>query len=243
MVFRLRPAVVAAGFAVLFAVIATLSWATAMTTAGPWFDVTINLAVYAVAIALGSLLAVVLVLHATARVASLESSLRRLDRRIALLRPAPGDRPADGAVHHVSVPRDLEAELGSGLDAFADGPSSRVAVLEKEGHDTLVSPSGTARPSTAETRTAVLRLLVRERIALREARARVWQTAAGPVLLSIVFLAIAGPMLPGAGGFATAHYQFNTALVLVLAYGFAPLIAWSVLALGLMGSATHRELT
>ncbi len=235
MALRLRPSVVAAAFAVLFAVIANLSWATALTTAGPWFDETVSLAVYGVAIALGSLLAVVLVLQASARAASLDGSLNRLDRRIAILRAVPREPQPDPGVHIVPVPRDLEAELGAELDAFAAGPSSRLVGLEKEGHDTLLPLARTSRASSPEARTAVLRLLVGERIALREARARVWTTAAGPVVLSVVFLVIAGPMLPGAGGFAAAHYALNTTLVLFLAYGFAPLVAWSVISLGMLG--------
>lgn len=240
MAFRPRPSLVAAGFAALFAVIANLSWATALTTTGAWFDVTLSLAVYAIAIVLASLLAVVLVLHASARAASLESSLRRLDRRIALLRAAPQERPSDTSVHRIPVPRDLEADIGTELDAFAGGSSPSVVGLEKEGHDTLVPMARTARVAASEARTEVLRLLVRERIALREARSRVWTIAAGPVLLSVVFLAIAGPMLPGAGGFAAAHYQLNTTLVLFLAYGFAPLVAWSVISLGMMGPRDRR---
>jgi hypothetical protein len=241
MAFRLRPSLVAVGFAVLFAVIANLSWATALTTTGPWFGVTVSLAVYAVAIALASLLAVVVVLHASARAASLESSLRRLDRRIALLRAVPKERPAAESVHHVPVPRDRGAELGAELDAFAGTPSPGLLGLEREGHDTLVPLAGASRSATPEVKTEVLRLLVRERIALREARARVWTTAAGPVLLSVIFLALAGPMLPGADGFAAAHFQLNTTLVLFLAYGFAPLVAWAVLSLGMMGSDSRTS--
>lgn len=240
MALHVRPSAIAAAFAVLFAVIANLSWATALTTPGPWFDETVSLAVYGVAIALGSVLAVVLVLHASARTASLDGSLQRLDRRIALLRAVPHERPPDPGVHHVPVPRDLEAELGAELDAFSAGPSSRLVGLEKEGHDTLVPVTGTLRPGRPEARTAVLQALVRERIALREARARVWTTAAGPVALSVIFLVIAGPMLPGAGGFAAAHYALNTSLILFLAYGFAPLVAWSAVALGQMGAVDRH---
>jgi len=242
MPFRLRPSLIAVGFAVLFAVIASLSWATALTTTGPWFDVTVCLAVYGVAIALASLLAVVLVLHASARATSLESSLRRLDRRIALLRAAPKERPPEKGVHHVTVPRDLEAELGAEFDAFAGGVAPGVLGLEREGHDTLVPLAATAQPAAPAASTEVLRLLVRERIALREARARAWTTAAGPMLMSLIFLAIAGPMLPGAAGFAATHFQLNTTLVLFLAYGFAPLVAWTVLSLGMLGSSARRGL-
>ena len=232
---RPRPSLVTLGFVALLAVIAVLSGATARATTGPWFDVTVSLSVYAVALGLASALAVVLVHHASARVAVLDSSLRRLERRIAVLRAAPKEREDAGGVHVVSVPRDAEAELGTELDAVAGGSSPGLVGLEKEGHDTLVPLVAATRPSRPEARTQVLRLLVRERIALREEQTKVWTTAAGPILLSIVFLSIAGPMLPGAGGFAAAHFLLNTTLVLFLAYGFAPLVAWSVISLALMG--------
>lgn len=232
---RPRATRVTLGFAILFAILASLSWATATTTTGPWFDVTVSLSVYAVAIGLASALAVVLVHHASGRAAGLDSALRRLDRRIALLRATPKKPQDAGRIHVVPVPRDAETELGAELDAFAAEPSMTLTGLEKAGHDTLIPLVRTARPTAPEARTQVLRLLTRERAALREERAAVWATAAGPILTSLVFLTIAGPMLPGAGGFATARFVLNTTLVLFLAYGFAPLVAWSVISLAMMG--------
>ncbi len=232
---RPRPTLVTLGFAALFAIIASLSWATAAATTGPWFDLTASLSVYAVAIGLASALAVVLVHHASGRAAALDSSLRRLDRRMALLRATP-KKPVDAAsVHVVPVPRDAATELGAEVDAFSAEPSMGLVGLEKAGHDTLVPLVRATRPAAPEARAQVLRLLTRDRIALREERAAVWTTAAGPILTSLLFLTIAGPMLPGAGGFATAHFALNTTLVLFLAYGFAPLVAWSVISLALMG--------
>ncbi len=92
----------------------------------------------------------------------------------------------------------------------------------------------------ADVATEVLRQLVGERVALRAARARVWAYAAGPVALSVVFLSLAGPMLPGAGPFAAAHFVLNTTLVLFLAYGLAPLVAWSLLAIAASTTAPRR---
>ena len=89
---RLRPSVLTAGFAVLFAVIANLAWATAIATTGPWFDAGTGLAVYSVALVLATVLVVFLVQQATARISRLDASLVRLDRRIALLRAAPRGR-------------------------------------------------------------------------------------------------------------------------------------------------------
>jgi len=231
MAIRLRPAVVTAGFAALFAVIADLAWATAITTTGPWFSGTVSLVVYATALVLAAVLSVVLVHQATARVAQLTASLIRLERRVVMLRAA--RTPREGA----SLP---PAVGDSGPEVLEARDSPVLLRLEREGHDTLVPLPQEARTMTGAARTELLRQLLRERTAIREARARVWSTAAGPVLASVLFLAIAGPMLPGAEGFAAAHYALNTTLVLFLSYGFAPLVAWSLLALGLMGSPGGR---
>ncbi len=48
----------------------------------------------------------------------------------------------------------------------------------------------------------------------------------------IVFLGIAGAMLPGAEGFATSHYMTNTALILFLGYGWPVLVGWVAVGLG-----------
>lgn len=233
MAFRLRPSLVTAAFGVLLAVVADLAWATALTTTGPWFGASVGLAVYSAALIVPTVLAVVLVHQATVRVDRLDASLARLDRRIALLRSA---HAARGRTHA------SEQVFGSrlGEERFADGGSAPLVLLEREGHDTLVPLPAESRDGAARARTEVLRQLVRERVAILEARTRVGSTVAGPVLASLVFVAIAGPMLPGSDGFAAAHYVLNTALILFLSYGFAPLVGWSLLALGMMGSFRGR---
>lgn len=233
MAIRLRPSILTAGFGVLLAVIADLAWATAITTTGPWFTPSVSLAVYVTAIVLAAALSIVLVHEATSRVAALTASLARLDRRIALLRPARGSRGGGAAPSAGSDPED-------DLNGLPSGGTRVLVRLEKEGHDALIPlpPGSGGAASTA--RTEVLRQLLRERLEIREARARVWSTAAGPVLASLVFLVIAGPMLPGSDGFAAAHYVLNTTLVLFLSYGLAPLVAWALLALAIMGSPAGR---
>ncbi len=229
MAVRLRLAVMTVGFAALFVLIADLAWATAITTTGPWFSGSVSLTVYAVALVLGAALAVLVMHQATARAAELAASQIRLERRIALLRAARSTAaraPRTGAVDptDVALPR-------------LEGQDSPVLVrLEREGHDALVPLPQAAQETSSGARTELLRQLLRERTAIREARSQVWTTAAGPVLTSVVYLMIAGPMLPGSEGFAAAHYVLNTTLVLFLSYGFAPLVAWSLLVLAALGS-------
>jgi hypothetical protein len=237
-----RPAVLAAVFAILFAVIANLAWATAITTTSPWYDASVSLTVYAIGCVVPALLAMVLVTSASRHASDLEASLRQVDRRVALVRaklaPRAGRSPPD--------PTDVDLEepdLGTISDGLTARGSSMLISLEKKGHDTLVPVAGTVSSSVSTATTEALRQRVGERIVLREALARVWATAAGPVGACLLFLAIAGPMLPGSNGFAAAHYQLNTTLVLFLSYGLAPLVAWAVVALGLFGTSAKRTVT
>lgn len=241
MAFRLRPSIVNAAFAILFAVIASLAWATASATTAPWYDAAVGLQVYALAAGLATLLAVVLVLHALRRSSDLDSSVRRVERRVAMLRAKARKNstnmdPPSGPVS-ISTLDAVEA-----LDGLAGGNSPTVVRIERAGHDALVPlPEGVAS-SQSFAITEVLRQLVRERNALRAARARVWEVAAGPIVTCLLFIAIAGPMLPGSAGFAAAHFQLNTALILFLSYGLTPLVAWSILSLGLLGLSGRRWL-
>ncbi len=232
-VFRLRPATLAAGFVLVFGVIANLAWATAITTTGPWFGASVGIAVYSVSLVLAALLAIVLVHQASARVAHLDGLLARLDRRISLL------RTATSPVLRAAGLDDPELAIPS--SEFEAGSSQGLVQLEKAGHDTLVTVAPATRSDGPGARAALLRQLVMERIAIREARADVWSAAAGPVVMALGFLAIASPMLPGADGFAAAHYVLNTTLILFLSYGMVPLVGWSILALGLVGSPGIRR--
>lgn len=236
---RPRPALLTAAFVILFAAMANLAWATAITTTGPWYDAGVSADVYALSAAIAALMAILVVRDGSRSAAALDGSVRRVDRRIGLLRAKMKARPPDGVS---PSPASLdEFDLDSAIDGLEDpGPTSLVRI-ERTGHDTLVplAIAPQAVPSTATTE--VLRQLVSERVALREARARVWATVAGPVVLCLAFLAIAGPMLPGSGPFATAHYQMNTALVLFLAYGLAPLVAWCALGLVMLGAPGRRS--
>src|SRR5205823_3305408 len=101
----------------------------------------------------------------------------------------------------------------------------------------------TATLTTATIATLILASLAANKLALLDARARavlrrarglVWQTVAGPLAMFLVFISIAGAMLPGSGAFAQTHYQLNTGLVLFLGYGWPFLVAWTVAAIALL---------
>ncbi len=223
---QIRPWHLAAGFSLLFAAIASLAWMTGLGTVGPWFSSSLSSTMYAIAIVAGSFLALIVTREASDEVARLDARLRRLDRAIFRFRAAA--RPP-------APPVAREGDVDADLDSLGLGASPSAAGSERAGHDTLVEVTPLLPAAFSVRQTSVLRELVRARVALRESRADVWRSAAAPVVVAILYVLIGGIMLPGSEGFASAHYQLNTALVLFLGYGFAPLVGWAVIVLALPG--------
>lgn len=226
---QLRASVVTAFFAVVFAVIANLAWATAVGTSDPWFSSTINLQVYSTTLLTASLLAVLVAAVASRRVASIDEAMRVLDLRVAAAKDAasaarnPG--PEATAREH-GLPEDDEVdELLEAIGGFEPMP---VVTVERTGHDSLMAKQAPTPVLTSRAGAEVLREIRRQRVRLRAMRTNVWRVVAGPLLASVAFVAIAGAMLPGSAGFAESSYQLNTALILFLGYGWAALVAWAV---------------
>ena len=219
-----------AAFAALFVIMANVAWLTAQATTAPWYNAAVSMQVYSLALGIGTAVVLGVVLVSIVRVGALDAKLQRTDERIAAATASPAaDRsPASTEARREEAPK-VEMELET---LAADGRGTRA--VERAGHDSLIEVDGLVRVVPSRPQGSTLRALVRERIALRQQRAQVRGYAAGPVLAGLVFLVAAGAMLPGSDGFAAAHYQLNTALVLLLSYGLAPLLAWTVVALGLL---------
>jgi len=233
---RVRVWILTVSFGILFAIIANLSWLTAVGTTAPWFGTSVSLQTYGVSVVVASLVAIALVVIASNRSNRLDLRMLALDGRIALLRATPvGGNPS-------RAPADLadNFDLGPDLDEEVeelrfDGVAAMIG-LGKQGHDTLLELPGPRTPAADRRRTDVLRELVRERVAAREMRSSLWRMVAGPVFVATLFVAVASVMIPGAEGFAAANFHLNTALVLFLSYGIAPLVAWALIAMAAFGS-------
>ena len=224
---RVRPIYVTFLFLGLAAVTANLAWATAINTTGPWFSPPVTMQVYSVALIAGTALAVLLTAFATSRAAALDREIRTLDTRVEILRSLVGldespKRQADG---NPGVDADLRVILGSIREAnvvrTGGGQESLLAVPEIMG---IEDPG---------SRAIALAHVSGQRTLFEKARRAVWRTIAGPVLLGVLFVAIAGAMLPGSEGFASAQFQLNTLLVLFVSYGFGILLAWSLVAIAM----------
>src|SRR6266513_1070339 len=199
-----------------FAVIGQLAWNTASATSGPWFSPAISRDVYSTTMIAATVLVAVL----AAREA------RALDLRFNILRGSGVMASGSGGI---DIDADIEDTLNEILGGV-DGSAAPLVTMDREAaHDTLVAVTTEGK---ALRQDVVLREVARARSALHKASSRIWGAVAAPMTAGIVFLGIAGAMLPGAEGFAASHYMTNTALILFLGYGWPVLVGWVAVGLG-----------
>jgi hypothetical protein len=73
----------------------------------------------------------------------------------------------------------------------------------------------------------ILEAMVRVRKALQTAAPQAWQRAAGPLIACVLFVGIAGALLPYSVGAATWASLLNDAVLLFLVFGSVVLGVWS----------------
>src|SRR5438270_6792419 len=232
---RLWPFVLTVFFGILFAGIADLAWLTAIGTTLPWFTSGISAQVYTATLTTATIATLILASLAANKLALLDARARAVAAREA------GD---PGNPTRFSVEPSRSVVLAPSRPPRAEGLDSIISELERFAERPLVqvrnqasdpSGMGTSRggglPGLPLGR---YKMSPGTREALRRARGLVWQTVAGPLAMFLVFISIAGAMLPGSGAFAQTHYQLNTGLVLFLGYGWPFLVAWSIAAIALL---------
>ena len=213
------------GFFAGFAIIALLARATALGTQGPWFSASVSTAIYSATFVGGTILVISLAAVAVMQATMAGREVRALDLRIALLRGAGVGAMARGGI---DLDQDIDQILEDVLAQPDGNEGTTLVAIRREGHDSLEPvPAVVARGRSD----VVLRELSRVREGLRNAGSRLAGAVAGPITMGIAFLAIAGPMLPGADWFAAEHFQLNTMLILFLGYGWPFLVAWAAAAL------------
>jgi hypothetical protein len=208
-----------------FAVIAQLAWNTAIATSGPWFSPAVSRDVYTTTMIGATVLVAVLAGLASSQAASAAREARALDLRLNILRGSGVIVSGSGGI---DIDRDIEDTLEEILGGV-DGGAAPMVTMDREAHDTLVAVTTEGK---ALRQDVVLREVARARSALHKAGSRIWGAVAGPMAAGIVFLSLAGAMLPGSEGFAESHYMTNTALVLFLGYGWPILAGWFAIGLG-----------
>jgi hypothetical protein len=233
-----RQRLIAATLVILgaFVIIAQLAWTTASDTTGPWFSPEISREVYSTTM-IGALVVVVaLAALASWQAATIAREARGLDLRMAVLR---GSGVA-GTGPGIDIDRDIDETLDEILGSPSEPPAP-VVTVERESSDTVLMVATTEAKGARQD--VVLREVARARASLHNAATRIWGTVAGPMAGAMLFLGIAGAMLPGSGSFAQSNYVLNTALVLFLSYGWTLLAGWAALVLALGRAAEPRPAT
>jgi len=217
-----------------FAIIAQLAWNTATATSGPWFSPAISRDVYSTTMIAATVLVAVLAALASAQSASTAREARALDLRLNILR-------GSGVIVSGSGGIDIDADIEDTLNEIlggVDGSAAPMVTMDREAHDTLVAVTTEGK---ALRQDVVLREVARARSALHKAGSRIWTAVAAPMAAGIVFLGLAGAMLPGSEGFAISHYVTNTALILFLGYGWPVLVGWFAVSLGFTRAQEGRH--
>jgi hypothetical protein len=212
-------------FLAALAIVAQLAWTTAEETTAAWFSPDVSREVYSTTMIAATILVAVVAALASGQAASVAREALALDLRLGILRGSGVNVTGSGGI---DIDRDIEDTLDEILGSAGEGPAP-VVTVDREAHDTLITVATQGKGLREEI---VLREVARARSALHNASSRIWSAVAGPVAAGIVFLGIAGAMLPGSEGFAATHYVLNTALILFLGYGWPILVGWTALGLG-----------
>jgi hypothetical protein len=238
---RLLPFVFTVFFGILFAGIADLAWLTATGSTAPWFTSATSAQVYTSTLTTATLATLILASLAASKLAVLDARARSAAARELAAKPDEPDAPAEVPRPVVLAPKPMNRPEGldqilSELERFAESPM--VEVRDRESGRPI--PRSLGRPRAGATGPG-RKMPGATREALRKARALVWQTVAGPLAVFLVFISIAGAMLPGSGAFAQTHFQLNTGLILFLGYGWPFLVTWTVASIVLLHILVRGE--
>lgn len=238
---RIRPIHVTTAFVVSLAAIANLAWATASTTTGPWFPQDVSAQVYSMSLVTAAVLALGVAAVGASRAGRMDREIRAIALRVAAARDGGPVATNKGVtVDPGQVRSPIDDEIDEILESVGSSPGDPIGVSEPSGHDRLGPDDVPATPVASRSAASALRELRGQRTVLRDARAHVWSFAAGPLAVCLLFIGIAGAMLPGSGGFAASNYRLNTTLVLFLSYGWPFLAAWALVAVARGGAAASR---
>jgi hypothetical protein len=240
---RLWPFVLTVFFGILFAGIADLAWLTATGSTAPWFTSAVSAQVYTSTLTTATIATLILASLAASKLAVLDSRARAVASRAIDDQASNPQNPAEiprSVVLAPSRPTRTEGldQILTELERYAQGPM--VEVLDRQSGNPVprALPRSAPRSASARPRGG---LPVATRDALRRARGLVWQTVAGPLAVFLIFISVAGAMLPGSGAFAQTHYQINTGLILFLGYAWPFLVAWTVAAIALLHVLVRSE--
>jgi hypothetical protein len=217
-----------------FAVVGQLAWNTASATTSPWFSASVTRDVYSTTMIGATVLVAVLAGLASSQAASAARESRSLDLRLNILR---GSGVIVSGSSGIDIDRDIEDTLDEILGGV-DSPAAPLVTMDREAHDSLIAVTTEGK---ALRQDVVLREVARARSALHKAGSRIWGAVAGPLAAGVLFLGIAGAMLPGSESFAESHFVLNTALILFVGYAWPILVGWVAVGLALARAQEPRH--
>ncbi len=229
---RVRLPSVTFVFVMLFVLLAIVARALSVGTSRALFDASLSRDVYMAGAIGGSAVLLVSILLLSQRLSWLDDRLDAVSLRL-------GRASADGAKLRI----DPGPQLRRG-NAAPDQPAPLTAsqVLDSPGRAVRETPptgSGTStvahpdpNPSSPNWPEVYGRLVWIRRVI------RVYY--GGPVVVSLLFVAISVTMLPGVQGFASSAFRLNTMMVLFLSFGWCILVAW-ILILSITLRPPHRR--
>lgn len=231
---RRGPAILTGACGILMVAVANLAALTGIGTRAPWFSATVSLQAYSLSLAVAAILTGLLAAMAASRAFQLDEILRTVEVRLAEARDAgfvlPDGAPLREPVSGGSSGHRNANNILDELEELAPPP-----VVRLETRQAIEGARSAKRPGYT------VQLLMVQHQALQSAREAVWGTVASPIFVSIVFLVIAGIMLPGSEGFAVSNFRLNTTLILLLMYGWPILVAWAAAAVALLPSVRERK--
>lgn len=222
-----RPRVLGAAFGSYFVAVFLLAWSVSKDLTGPWYGPDLSRWLYTTYFLGSGVVLSGVVVAASRRTASIDRRMAEVEDRIRSATgsagPAGDPDGGEGAPSgRDAVDRDID-DLLERLDVMEVASEDDGALVEE-----MVPPDVVTTPSSSSGSVPADLLTQRER--LSDARAEVRAYASGPAIVATVFLGISGAMIPGADAFLQTFHQFNTTLVLGIAYGWLGLGAYAVIA-------------
>ncbi|MCI4371742.1 MAG: hypothetical protein L3J78_03750 [Thermoplasmata archaeon] len=213
-----RPRVLAAGFGVVFLLVAYFSWTFAQGLSTAWYPSDISRWIYTTYMLVSAIFLVGL--------GGLGLSIRRsFSRQIREIETGSGrigdERPAESLPPPLPDTMDTKDHVDRDIDELLESLSEVEATAVREANaldigDSGQSYGGAASPSAAAKREQLMR---RRRLLGRY--------LLGPGIVVAFVLGLSGFMLPGTGGFTDANFKLNTALILGIGYSWVA-VGWFV---------------
>src|SRR2546427_7343251 len=230
-----RTLLIHSAFAAAFRFMPVFAIAAASGTTSAWFSPAVSSQAYAASLIGAVVVAIALANTAVSHLGRLEDARRGIALRIAGMPEAdllPAGEATLVTAEAIKMMPPSDEEVDDLLTALATPVPGAPPGIEIEVTGTLVEVS--AALTAARARKELMKALLVERARVELARASAAPSIPGPIGVAFLFAVAAAARVPRAGTVAASHFQFNTALLLFLGYGWMFLLLLAVLGLSLL---------